>query len=396
MRKSALVAAILGTLMLGAARHRAVRPPVAPPITIDIARSLVITDPAILSSFDFQRVLQSLIDHGNTTSTTPLSLYRQWFDTQNPKPGLAAADAPHCDDFLTDGKPSFNGYPRLCPTPEGGLATSDPFAAHDYTPIGITNRFDLTPVDGSNCGQYRIIFAKTTSAPESKLHIIFEPVLRNPNPSAGVEGCRAVAEFWASLSTVESADARRAQIEKFFFEGIAGFDPVLIPGNFVKGVGEIRTAQNAQAITRFYQFNLQQDGSRLLVVPGLLQNMPYGPLYNAAVTLPAGPDFRQFLVSQVKTLAIRDVNGFFDDIPDKYLMTESTQGDSEITFASGASFFAAVNTPDGLAFKNAITAELQRAGSTIALFDVMNRADLQNCHGCHSAVLPNTPSVPIG
>jgi len=30
------------------------------------------------------------------------------FDTQNPKPGLAVADAPHCDDFLIDGQPSFN------------------------------------------------------------------------------------------------------------------------------------------------------------------------------------------------------------------------------------------------------------------------------------------------
>ena len=399
MRKTTLVAVVLGSMTLGAARHRAVRPPAATPaITIDTARSLVITDPAILSSFDLQRVLQALIDRARATSTTPLSLYRQWFDTQNAKPGLAVADAPHCDDFITDGKPSFNGFPRLCPTPEGVLAASDPFTAHDYTPIGITNRFDLTPVDGSNCGQYRIIYAKTTSSPASKLHIIFEPTLRNPNPSAGAEGCRAVAQFWADLSNVASADERRARIEKFFFDGIDGFDPVLLPSRFVPGSGGIRTAQNQpQTLTRFYQFHLQQNGSRLLVVPGLLSNFAYGPLFNANVPLPAGPDFRQFFVSQVQNLAIRDVNGFFDDIPDKYLMTESASDNTELTFAASASYFPGLSTAEGQAFKTALTTELQRVGSTIAIIDVLNRADLQNCHGCHfGGALNVTGPIPIG
>ena len=384
MRKTTLLAVLLGSLALGAARHRAVKPPVATaPITIDISRSLVITDPAILSAFDFQRVLQALIDRGAATSTTPLSLYRQWFDTQNPKAGLAVADAPHCDDFLTDGKPSFNGFPRLCPTPEGILATTDPFAAHDYTPIGVINRFDLTPVDGSNCGQYRIIYAKTTNAADAKLHIIFEPTLRNPNPSAGAAGCRAVAQFWADLSNVASADEWRTQIEKFFFDGIAGFDPVLLPGRFAQGVGDIRTVQNAQSAPRFYQFNLQQDGARLLVVPGLLANMPYGPLFNAATPLPSGADFRQFFVSQVQTLAVKDTNGFFENIPDKYLMTESAQDASAVTFGGVFSFGAGLGTPEGQAFQTALTAELQRIGSTLSAFQVMSRADFQNCHGCH-------------
>src|SRR5213078_3402586 len=133
MRKTALgLLLLVGSLFVIAARHRAAAPPSPQPPFIEITRSLVITDPAILDAFDFQRVLQTLIDRSGATTTTPLTLYRQWFDTQNPKPGLAVADAPHCDDFLTDGKPSFNGYPRRCPPPEGILATSDPFTAHDY------------------------------------------------------------------------------------------------------------------------------------------------------------------------------------------------------------------------------------------------------------------------
>ena len=337
-------------------------------------------------------MLQTLIDRSGATATTPLSLYRQWFDTQNPKPGLVVADAPHCDDFLTDGKPSFNGFPRRCPTPEGILATSDPFTAHDYTPIGITNRFDLAPVDGSNCGQFRIIYAKTTVKTGEKLHIIFEPVLPNPNPAAGVAGCRAVAQFWADLSSVDSMTERRTRIEHFFFEGIDGFAPVLRPEHFAAGAGRIRTsqtAQNAQAgIGRFYQFHLKQDGSRLLVVPGLLENLPYGSLYNAGVDLPLGAEYRQFFISQVSTLSIRDVNGFFDRIPDKYLLHESHPENQPIAFASDAALNASMGTAEGQAFKAAIGAELQRIGSGISVTDVMTRADLQNCHGCHLGNVP--------
>ena len=386
MRKFAL---LLGCLLLTAARRRAVLPPPAPkPITIDFRRSLVVTDPAILDAFDFQRVLQTLIDRSGATATTPLSLYRQWFDTQNPKPGLSVADAPHCDDFITDGKPSFNGFPRRCPTPEGALATSDPFTAHDYTPIGITNRFDLTPPDGANCGQYRIIFAKTTSTPINKLHIIFEPVLPKPNPSAGAAGCRAVAQFWADLSSVDSPSERGARIEHFFFDGIDGFAPVLKPEHFA-GPGRIRTLQTAPtAQTRFYQFHLRKDGARLLVVPGLLENLPYGALYNANASTALGAEFRQFFISQVATLAIRDVNGFYDEIPDKYLMVESSPDPGFPQFASDAAFNQARTTPDGKAFGDAITAELLRVGSSLKLPDLLVRADIQNCHGCHLGRVP--------
>ena len=178
------VAAAVVLLSVGA-RHRVVTPPGS--IPLDVHRSLVLTDLNDTVGFTLQRVLQALITDSGATDTTPLSMYRQWFDTQNPKPGLAMADAPHCDDFMTNGMPSFNGFPRRCPTPEGPLAASNPFATKtvvggDYTPMGVINRFDLTPADGSNCGRYRIIFANTTKHPPfEKLHIMFDAVLPNSN-----------------------------------------------------------------------------------------------------------------------------------------------------------------------------------------------------------------------
>jgi hypothetical protein len=381
---SAIAAA---ALTLIGARHRATTPP-TPAITIDIHRSLVLTHPNDLQGFGLERVLQTLIDRSGATGISPTSLYRQWFDTQNAKPGLVVADAPHCDDFMTDGKPSFNGFPRRCPTPEGALATSDPFATRDYSPIGITNRFDLTPVDGSNCGQYRIIYANTTRHIPAMLHLIFEAVLPNPNPAAGVEGCRAVAQFWADLSNVDSDTERNARVQRFFFDGIDGFAPALRPEHFVAGAGRIRTSQqepNAPSgIPRFYQFQLQRSGSRLLVVPGLLENTPYATLYNAAINHPLGAEYRQFFISQIATLAIRDVNGFFDHIPERYLLHESHPEDQPLAFSSLGGFNRGISTAGGVGFNGAIAAEIQRTGSSISVNDVLARADTQNCNGCHS------------
>ena len=378
MNKRLITAGIsaIALTTLVAARHRVVSPAPARP-NIDIRRSVVVTDTDILSAFDFERVLRTLTDRSGTP-TTPLQLYRQWFDTQNPKPGLIVADAPHCDDFIVDGKPGFNGFARTCPTPEGVLATSDPFAAHDYAPMGITMRFDLAPADGANCGQYRIVYAKTTAA--ETLHIIFEPVLPNPYPSLGISGCRAAAQFWADLSKVDSMADRRARIEHFFFDGIDGFEPVLHPSHFTnESGGGIRTLQATSPTPHFFQFHLQQQPSRLLMVPGTLENVANPVLYNAARTTPFGAEFRQFFISQVATLAIDDVNGFYERIPDKYLLGETVSDNAQSEVIQGSS------SAEGQAFKSAITAELQRIGSNVAANDVLLRVNMQSCLGCHGA-----------
>ena len=178
---------------------------------------------------------------------------------------------------------------------------------------------------------------------------------------------------------------RRARIERFFFDGIDGFEPVLAPSHYtLESGGRIRNAQTAPAaLTRFYQFHLKREGSRLLVVPGLLENLAYGALFNAAESTALGAEFRQFFISQVQTLAIHDVNGFFDRIPDKYLPGESNPDVNPQAFVSGANFSRGAGTTDGKAFNDAIAAELKRVGSAISVDDLMVRVDISQCHGCH-------------
>lgn len=387
LRLVVLAAAVAFALV--AAKRRAVVPPV--PLALNATRSFVITDKAILDGFGFDRFMTALVERSGTR-TTALGLYQQWFDTQNARPGLAVADAPHCDDFLIDGKPTFNGFLRRCPTPEGALAKTDPFAGNEYIPIGITNRFDRAAVDGANCGEYRIVFARKGD-PRDKLHIIFEGVLPNPEPERGLAACRPVAQFWADLTAVDSMSERRARIERFFFNGIDGFDPVVDPTHYAgTGSGRVRTLQgtpsSGDASLRFYQFRLGSEcaGSncRLMMLPDTLENQTNGMLFDGNNTSELARRFRDDFVKQVATLAIRDVNLYSMELPREYLMHESDPGGTQPAFIYDGPFSRSVTTADGAAFNERITAELTRIGSTLKPVVLINRAETQTCVGCHA------------
>ena len=389
-----LALTVVAILFTGAARRRAVRPPVA--TILDLRRSFAITDQSILAGFSFERVLRALTDRSGTR-TTPSALIRQLFDTQNPKPGVAVANAPHCDDFLLDGQPSFNGFPRRCPTPEGAFAKDDPFAGDGYLPIGIFNRFDLTPPDGANCGQYRIIFARLfRPGVTDRVHLIFEGVLPNPAPQSGLSGCRAVAEFWASLSTIDSVSERRAQLEQFFFTGLPGFEPAFDPSHytFASG-GGIRTMQHtpsSRVRNRFYQFRLaarcDAGDCTLVAEPDVLENVPFGRFFDGRDTSPIAREFRDEFVRQVGSLAIADVNLYSMNLPRRFLIAESDPTDAEPVGIPVINFLNGSDSPDGAEFSGRITAELRRIGSPISPMDVITRAETQGCVICHAGAGP--------
>jgi hypothetical protein len=386
MRIVAFATAVFLTLVAASApgRRHAVSPPAPQVADLDPRRSFVVTDLDLLQGFTFQRVLDQLVARGGVPNLTAGLLYRQWFDTQNPKPGMADASGPHCDDFLTDGAPSFNGFPRRCPTVDGLLAASS-FTADEYFPIGLVNRFDQAPADGSNCGQYRLIFARTMP-PGQRFHIIFEPVLRNPNPSAGLAGCRAVAQFWAGLTTINSRSERRAKLEAFYFDGLPGFAPVIDPAHFSPDSGGgIRTTQlSSDAHLRMYQFRLTKDcgtACTLRMTPDVLQNFPFGLLFDASKNLPLSQSFQDTFVEQVPNLAVHDVNEYFMDIPRQFLMAESDPVDSQPVFLIEQAFKngRAINP----AFNNRIQDRLTSIGSTLTPDQILARAATQTCIGCH-------------
>jgi hypothetical protein len=392
MRKltgTAVIAAAIA-LLLVAAKTRSVRTPSAPK-PLSGTRSFEITDKAVVAPFTLDRVLAQLIARSGVSGLTPQQLMRQLYDTQNQQPGLADPAGPHCDDTMTGGVPSFNGFPRRCPTPEGKLAAT-PYLADEYFAMGIANRFDLAPADGSNCGQYRIVFARREPPVPLKLirnHLIFEAVLPNPVPSAGLIACRPVAQFWADLSSVDSMDERRARLEHFFFDGLPGFAPVIDPANFADA-GGIRTLHQTLPSpgNRFYQFRLQKQCSggdcTLRMVPDVLENMPFSELFDANATDNAqGRAFRDEFVRQLATLAIPDLAKFHMNVPRQYLMAESNPVDAFFAFDYEVPFLRAKTSPKGSAFNDRIVAELQRLGSHLDTEQLFVRTFHETCVGCH-------------
>lgn len=376
IRKRTAVIAMAAVLLLTGAKFRAVRSPSA----LSATRSFEITDQSIVGAFTLERVLAQLIARCGVPGITPQQMMRQLYDTQNPRPGLADPAGAHCDDTVVNGVAMFNGFPRRCPTPEGALAAT-PYLADEYFTLGIANRFDLA--GGANCGQYRLIFARRSANPATeRLHLIFEPVLPNPNPSLGVEGCRPVAQFWADLSTVDSMDERRARLEKFFFEGLDGFGPVLDPPN-LRGAGGIRTLQQTlpKPQNRFYQFRL---GTDMRFVPDVLENMAFGPLFDANGTdTEQGRAFRDAFITQVQALAENDVNTFHMTLPNAYLIVESNPLDSVLAFVYQTQFVHASSTPQGAAFRQRIQSELTHIGSSLTPEQIVFRAEFEGCVGCH-------------
>src|ERR1043165_975602 len=173
----AVLAVTIALFSVAATRRRATLPPTTPAtIPLDAIRSFAVTDLAILEGFSFRQTMNWIVAG---SGTTPESLIRQMFDTQNPSPGMADSASAHCDDFVVDGKATFNGFPRRCPTPEAKNAGMQPDLNH-FAPLALINRFDLAPADGANCGQYRIVYFNYLQQPPSRLSMILEAVLPNP------------------------------------------------------------------------------------------------------------------------------------------------------------------------------------------------------------------------
>jgi len=358
-----------------------VDPAPPPPAPLDIRRSLAVTEKNILARFGARRVFTRLAtDIGG--GATPEKLFRQLWDTQNPAPGQPDLPGmPHCSD---NGN-TLNGFNYVCRPSEGRQAQPDSVINLDsYAAVGLYNRFDLAPTDGSHCGEYRIVLAKFPSAPGSRNFMNFEAVLPNPQPELGLEGCRPVANFWASLSSEPDAMARAARLESFYFTGLTGFSPVVSANNYgnnATSVGQVRTNQfltggpNAPPTPwMLHEFKLVNG----VFVPATVKTNPFGGLFNPASQNPRAADFQNHFLSQVASLAINDLNRFNYSVPDTF-----NSGMSDSQTRGVPDDYLAQFGPGPSAFHQAIGQELTRIGSTLTPQDVVARAQALSCGGCH-------------
>jgi hypothetical protein len=362
--------------------------------TIDVRRSLAVTEQTILSRFSLQRVFTQFAAQSAVPGLSATALFQQWWDTQNPAPGLFPG--PHCDDTQTSPIGStINGYSYLCrDEAEGTQASCDPFAANSpcaYIPIGLFNRYDLAPENGAHCGEYRIVYAKTsgvTSTSDRNL-LIFEAVLPNPHPQQGLKGCQQIIDTWADLTPQNNIQTRAAALENFYFSGQGSVGPVVSISNFgdnALGAGQIRTNQFSNTVSGWSlrEFKLLRtcsgaSCSSLRFVPVTNKNNSCGLLFDPSSTYASAPAFRSFFPSQVANLSATSIPGLDIDTPDTFNMAQSQ--------ASGATaaemrYTVQFGTSES-SLRSALQTQLTALGSALTPDDIVARAQAQSCAGCH-------------
>jgi hypothetical protein len=385
--------------------------------TVSCDASILVTESETLSHFTLEAVLNQIVATSGDSSLTALGLYQQLLDTLNDTAN-GVTSGPHCDTSDPT-NPNINGFPIECPRQEGVLAETNPFPQGEddsMFPVAVSNRFDLAPANGANCGQYRVLFAKNSGLTQggNRFFLIFEAVLPNPSfvddGNSHIEGCTDVASFWAHLSK-DTATVRGTEIAKFFFTGLTadGFAPVIQASNYGFGngggtnTGQIRANMFMFEVSgqewELREFRLSQTctGSNCTVLANntFVQNNPFGQLFGSGQTLSA--PFQTEFLKQIPALAGADstdpftvINSISMSTPDKFNGGESDQQDNSNNYDDQS---------ETSAFITRITNKLASIKRTdLTADDILNRATTQSCAGCHEVAFapPSIFPLPLG
>jgi cysteine-rich repeat protein len=374
-------------------------PPDPPPVKVDIDSSLFISpttaaDQELLRSrFGVSRIMDRILaSAGVARPANGAELFQRWWDTQNSSASAVFPDNPHCDD----NKGTINGFPVQCPRNEGALAKASP---DSHFPIALVYRPDLTPRDGSTCGEARIVIAKS-AGPDGRNLAIFETSIPNPDPGCGLTGCRKIAEFWANLSKLPELSQRLDALERFYFSGLelerdgvatkAALDVANLglPDQNKVRRGQIRTNQfmfgahhGPSWQLREFKLAIECEGTpgdcKLLLEPVRVDTNPAGVLFNDNDPNLLGESFRAEFLGQIQSLAADDVNAIGMVTGAGFNAGQSGAQTDENDYLE----HLGRGNPAG--FEQAITDKLASLGSSLTAKDIAARATTQSCGGCH-------------
>jgi len=355
---------------------------VSPSQVVNARKSLAVTDTAILANFTLSGVLNQLAAQNGNPNFTGNHLFRQLWETQNSIAGPADLQpSAHCSD---NGN-TLNGFPLSCRPQEGAQANAaNATNINSYSAIGLFNRFDLAPGNGEDCGEYRIVFGKTSGG-TGRNFIIFEATLPNPRQDLGLEGCRQVQAFWRDLSNNTNVTSRGTALRDFYFQGLPGYQPVVHLENFgfnSTGVGQIRVNMFIQPVWLLKEFKLDRTcpngACSLKARPVTVKTNPFGGLFNPNSTHTLASQFRSHFVSQVPALAVNNVNTFNYSVPDMFNSGQSDAQNGGVVDDYMAQFGTGAST-----LRSSIQAKLTEIGSPLTPDQVVARAQALSCGGCH-------------
>jgi hypothetical protein len=353
-------------------------------------RSLLETNQVAVSTLTLDQVLAAAQQNSGFVPD-PIDLYQRLVDTYASEPNGRIPDAVHCGDETTDGAPSLNGYPLRCDRLEHQQIDN----IGSWFPIAVVNRVDLAPLDGTHCGQQRLIFANNAPIGNGRMFIIVEAQIPNPNPACGVAACRPLADFWAAQSGIADATERGNRLAQAFLFGsselsAAGFGPFLTVDNLSVGSGNVRTNNFDDFVWTLREFKLAKDESLVRVAPFPVDSAPHGALWNDTQFLAAGEQCRSNFLDALDGLLTNDPAemAFVVDTP---CLDAESQNDFSQDYRSHLSLGSG-------AFRSALEARL--AGTGLTPEDIATRAQFAgSCIGCHQeangAPLGNGVSAPF-
>lgn len=318
-------------------------------------------------------------------------------------------------------------------------AMLDESNAQGMKPLALFNRFDLAPNNWANCGEHRIIYGREPGVGgPARFLLIFEAMVPNPNPAAGADGCKPVAEFWANLSEPGLSETELARrLSAFYYEGKTSpsltapnlLTPVVDYRNYGGDGGRGQVRANAfnpppwqlrEWLTQ-RTFNATPGSLPLTFVPVSVKDNPLAELYRDDL---AGTTFQaknpatsanllhgQFLQALTSTIALRLLSettsqhqtlvneldlyhlgtGVGAEVtPDKILLNTSALGNDDKfnEFQSTSQGFSDAPGEGGTSLL--VTQMLAQVGSAANPFVnpqsgeiLLNRARAATCAGCH-------------
>jgi hypothetical protein len=357
-------------------------------LVVNVDRSLFVHDQATLSLGDFslRRTLETIGQGGSTPETLLKELLVSNAVVDRPQP-LSGLVLPL----------DFRNESTLNPAK---LLDATNLQQH-LRPIALVNRLDLAPANAAYCGEHRIVYGRHQNGVAGRFFLIFEAALPNPHPELGIEGCRPVADFWASLGDAAlfpTPASRAAALEQFYYQGLPGFEPVVLHAHYGSPFGQIRSNQfvnSAKWQLRQWRAGFDAGGAPALLVqpdgqtplaqffdsqfvpgPGEFSDMQPGLFASERAAFQS-----DFLLNQIPLLAAPElagtatsefaiINGFGSNYPARFLEFQSDASDlDDVPSVKASTGFMSVV---GAAAPMGLTGN-----------DITNRVGTTECGGCH-------------
>ncbi len=301
----------------------------------------------------------------------PVSAYHAIIDSYATTADGRDPTAIHCDEEITDGAATLNGFPIQCPRREA--LQFDNIGV--WFPTAAVSRLDLAPTDGSNCGQQRLIFSNNANG---RMFIIVEAQIPNPDPSCGVAACAPLAAFWQRLGEIQDPFLRGALLREAFLTGSpelagAGFAPFMNAAHLGPDGGQIRTNNFDDFIWTLREFHFQDVNAAPVPVP--VAESPHGRLWNDLSGLP------QTAACQESFLRAAELGLLTDNLSAMSFPVDQACKNSES--ANDGSEDYAFHLGQG---SGQFVDQLDQLGAPFGLsaFDLANRARFTgSCMGCH-------------